>query len=123
TVDSNGTVVTMREMFTIKGMTDPGATIDVKAGTSGSIDLGTTTADMDGNFSIDVMLLKGGTTIKVTSTTDGGSTTEEFNLHRAVGTVVRFTTSLGNVDVELLDEDAPNTVANFMSYFEDYTNS
>jgi cyclophilin family peptidyl-prolyl cis-trans isomerase len=30
--------------------------------------------------------------------------------------VVRFTTTLGNIDVRLLSEDAPNTVTNFLSY-------
>jgi cyclophilin family peptidyl-prolyl cis-trans isomerase len=30
--------------------------------------------------------------------------------------VVRFNTTLGNIDVQLLSEDAPNTVTNFLSY-------
>lgn len=30
--------------------------------------------------------------------------------------VVRFNTTLGNIDVQLLSEDAPGTVANFLSY-------
>jgi peptidyl-prolyl cis-trans isomerase A (cyclophilin A) len=32
------------------------------------------------------------------------------------GPIVRFATSLGNIDVRLLPQDAPQTVANFMSY-------
>ncbi|HET9102309.1 MAG TPA: peptidylprolyl isomerase [Solirubrobacteraceae bacterium] len=32
------------------------------------------------------------------------------------GPVVRFTTTLGNMDVQLLPADAPNTVTNFLSY-------
>jgi peptidyl-prolyl cis-trans isomerase A (cyclophilin A) len=32
------------------------------------------------------------------------------------GEIVRFETSLGNIDVQLLPQDAPNTVANFLSY-------
>jgi cyclophilin family peptidyl-prolyl cis-trans isomerase len=32
------------------------------------------------------------------------------------GPIVRFATSLGNIDVQLLQNDAPNTVANFLSY-------
>ncbi|MBX3439733.1 MAG: peptidylprolyl isomerase, partial [Planctomycetaceae bacterium] len=120
---SNGTLVTTQTMFTIEGQTAPGATIGVTGGPTGQVNLGTTTANSSGHFSIDVSLLIGSTTIKVTSTTEGGSTTEEFNLHRAVGTVVRFASSEGSFDVELLDDDAPITVANFISYFEEYMNS
>jgi cyclophilin family peptidyl-prolyl cis-trans isomerase len=32
------------------------------------------------------------------------------------GKAVRFTTTMGNIDVELLTEDAPETVANFLNY-------
>jgi cyclophilin family peptidyl-prolyl cis-trans isomerase len=32
------------------------------------------------------------------------------------GEFVRFSTSLGNIDVQLLPQDAPNSVANFLSY-------
>src|ERR1044072_3557421 len=41
------------------------------------------------------------------------------------GTVVRMETSLGNIDIELLDSVAPLTVANFMKYVSDgdFTNS
>ena len=41
------------------------------------------------------------------------------------GTVVRMNTSLGNVDIELFDEEAPLTVANFLEHVErgDYDNS
>ena len=35
---------------------------------------------------------------------------------RAANTVVRFDTSLGSFDVELYDDDAPITVANFLAY-------
>lgn len=42
-------------------------------------------------------------------------------LVRAADTYVRFHTNLGNIDVELFNDDAPNTVANFNSY--NYTNS
>jgi cyclophilin family peptidyl-prolyl cis-trans isomerase len=34
----------------------------------------------------------------------------------SAGPIVRFATSLGNIDVQLLPNDAPNTVANFLSY-------
>ena len=49
--------------------------------------------------------------------------TEEFNLHVAEGTVVRFESSQGTFDVELFDEDAPNTVANFLNYSDRYVDS
>lgn len=41
------------------------------------------------------------------------------------GTVVRFATSAGNFDVQLYDDTAPNTVANFLNYVTDgaYTDS
>jgi cyclophilin family peptidyl-prolyl cis-trans isomerase len=41
------------------------------------------------------------------------------------GPIVRFATSLGNIDVRLLPQDAPQTVANFMSYVNSgaYNNS
>ena len=34
----------------------------------------------------------------------------------STGPIVRFATSLGNIDVQLLANDAPNTVTNFLSY-------
>lgn len=34
----------------------------------------------------------------------------------STGPIVRFATGLGNIDVQLLQNDAPNTVANFLSY-------
>jgi cyclophilin family peptidyl-prolyl cis-trans isomerase len=49
--------------------------------------------------------------------------TEEFNLHVAVGTVVRFESSQGTFDVELFDDDAPQTVANFLNYSARYADS
>jgi cyclophilin family peptidyl-prolyl cis-trans isomerase len=43
----------------------------------------------------------------------------------ATGPTVRFATSLGNIDVVMLPDDAPNTVANFLTYVDEgaYTNS
>ncbi len=123
TVPSNDTLVTTQQMFTIAGQTDAGATVTVAGGPDGAVDLGTTTADTNGDFSIDVSPADGATTIMVTAMTDGGATTEQFNLHKAVGAVVRFASSQGMFDVEMLNGDAPNTVANFNSYLNDYVNS
>src|SRR5207244_11772694 len=41
------------------------------------------------------------------------------------GQTVRFETSLGNIDVQLLPNDAPKTVANFLAYLQanTYANS
>lgn len=36
------------------------------------------------------------------------------------GTIVRFTTSMGNIDVELYDARTPLTAANFLSYLPNY---
>ncbi|MCA9075122.1 MAG: peptidylprolyl isomerase [Planctomycetaceae bacterium] len=123
TVESSGTLVTTLETFNIVGTTAAGATVNVVGGDNGQVDLGTTTADTNGDYSIDVDLFEGGTTIMVTSMLGTDSVTEEFNLHRAVGSVVRFDSSMGPIDVEFLDADAPNTVANFFSYLNDYDNS
>ncbi len=40
-------------------------------------------------------------------------------------TYVRFNTTLGNIDVQLLSDEAPLTVANFLQYVDhsDYSNS
>lgn len=44
---------------------------------------------------------------------------------QAYSTTVRFETTLGNIDIEMLEEEAPNTVANFLNYVNDgdYDNS
>lgn len=41
-----------------------------------------------------------------------------FGLNGVTGKVVRMTTNLGNIDVELLGDIAPNTVANFLNYVD-----
>lgn len=43
----------------------------------------------------------------------------------AAATVVRVTTPLGDFDIQLLEDEAPNTVANFLNYVDDgdYENS
>lgn len=123
TMESSDTLVTTLEMFNIAGTTSAGATVNVVGGDTGQIDLGTTTADTNGDYSLDVDLFEGATTIMVTSTLGTDSVSESFNLHRAVGSVVRFDSSMGLIDVEFLDDDAPNTVANFFSYLDDYDNS
>jgi cyclophilin family peptidyl-prolyl cis-trans isomerase len=123
-VESNDTLITQEDTLLIEGMTLPFATVSVTAGTGGSIDLGSVVADADGNYTLIVDLLTGPTTVFVTATDFLERTqTEQFDLHVAVGTVVRFESSLGSFDVELYDEDTPLTVANFLDYMDRYVDS
>lgn len=123
-VESGDILVTNQETFDITGMTLPFATVSVTAGDGGALDLGSVVADADGNYSITIDLFSGPTTIIVTSTDIlERMATEEFELHVAAGTVVRFDTSQGTIDVELFDEDAPLTVANFLDYADRYSDS
>lgn len=48
-----------------------------------------------------------------------------FGLTGVTGKLVRFTTNLGKIDIELLSDAAPNTVANFLAYVDagSYTNT
>ncbi len=48
-----------------------------------------------------------------------------LTLTAAQGTVVRFETNFGNIDIEMKENEAPNTVANFLNYVNngDYDNS
>eukprot|EP00913_Durusdinium_trenchii_P028444 g26672.t1 len=129
-VQSQGTFVTEVNMVTITGNTESGATIDIDSDGDGQFDDGTIVADAQGDYSIDVTLTHnnsnlGANAINVRSTLTGTGFQRStvVNVHYAVGTVVHFNSSVGEFDVELFDTDAPNTVANFMSYFNQYVNS
>jgi cyclophilin family peptidyl-prolyl cis-trans isomerase len=123
-VQSSDTLVTREETLLIEGMTLPFATISITAGGNGGLDLGSVVADSDGNYSLMVDLLHGPTTVMVTATDLLERTvTEQFDLHVAAGTVVRFDSSLGSFDVELYDEDTPMTVENFLDYMDRYIDS
>ena len=121
-IQSNGTLLTDLTQFQIDGTTEAGATITIDVDGDGEFDDGTVVAAADGTFSIDVSLLAGPNPIHVRSISSGtgGARTLEVDVHRAVGTVVRFTTSLGTYDIELLDQEAPLTVANFLNYLARY---
>lgn len=128
TTSNGGVLITKEAAFTIEGTTRAGATVAVDLDGDG-FDDGTAVANAEGEFSIDLMLTstaanRGAFTIKVQATAGGFLDSEQqVRVHFAEGTVVRVRTSRGNVDIELLDDDAPLTVANFVSYEGEYEDS
>ncbi|MCA9048828.1 MAG: peptidylprolyl isomerase, partial [Planctomycetaceae bacterium] len=135
TSQSVGTLVTKNSAFNITGQTAPNAVVAVDLNGAGTFGAATTTADENGLYSVNVTLLNndtnhGANTIQVRATPDGEDISQlssMLDVHFAEGTVVRFTLSKdfdndGSADfydVELLDQDAPNTVANFLQYVAD----
>jgi cyclophilin family peptidyl-prolyl cis-trans isomerase len=118
---SNGTVITRGTVFTIQGVTLPGAIITVDRDGDGQFDDGTTTAAEDGTYSVDITLIhdavnNGANLIVVKADSGTDSSDAQVNVHLAIGTVIRFQTNLGTWDTELLDTDAPVTVQNFLNY-------
>ena len=129
TINSSNALITQNSNFQIDGTTSPNATVQIDVDGDSVFDE-TTQADASGNFSVTVGLTSSSTTgelqrVEVRSTaTDNQSLSEFFNTYVAMGTVVRMNTSLGAVDLELFDQDAPATVANFLNYIESrYDNS
>ncbi|HIE97479.1 MAG: peptidylprolyl isomerase [Fuerstiella sp.] len=135
TAESVGALITKNETFTITGFTAPGATVQVDTDGDGSFTEASTIAAPDGSYVVDATLLhdsvnNGLNAVQLRSVipAEGVDTTSDvINVHLAVGTVVRFETNqdLNNdqvndfYDVELLDSDAPTTVANFLQYTTD----
>ncbi|MCH2203886.1 MAG: peptidylprolyl isomerase [Fuerstiella sp.] len=120
TTPSSNTLVTRNADFVIAGTTAAGAVITIDSDGDGEFDDGTTGTDEAGQFSSIVTLTntsenKGVNTIQVKSSLDGAETIESLDVHLAEGTVLRFASSLGTFDVELLDEDAPQTVTAFLA--------
>ncbi|MCA9037564.1 MAG: peptidylprolyl isomerase [Planctomycetaceae bacterium] len=120
-VASNSTVITRQDMIGISGITVPGSVVDIDTNGDGNFDDGTAAVGADGTFSIDVSLTHDATnhgenSIIVRTTLGNKSQTAAVNAHMAVGTVVRFTSSQGTFDIELLDDDAGETVDNFLAY-------
>lgn len=128
-VESNGTLVTNMENFTLQVATAPGATVAVDSDGDGNFDDAMATADASGNANLDVMLVHDATNNGANSLTVQASNdvdaplTEQIDVHLATGTVVRFDSSLGSWDVELLDEDAPSTVGAFLDDLSRYDSS
>ena len=129
TTDSNGITVVESPDIVVNGNTNAGALVEVDLNGDGNFDDGSTTADGQGNFSLNVTLTNndqnlGQNQINVRSSDTLNQEVEEsISIHYAEGTVVRFETEFGFLDVELLDEDAPRTVANFLSYLPDFEDS
>ncbi|MFY9257003.1 MAG: peptidylprolyl isomerase [Fuerstiella sp.] len=130
-----GAIITKNASFTITGQTAPNATVQVDTNGDSAFDEGATTADASGNYSVTVTLAndsdnEGRNYVQVRSLIVAESVdtvSSPFEVQLALGTVVRFgiNQDLNNdgtndfYDVELLDDDAPITVANFLSYVDD----
>ena len=128
TAQSSDTLVTANSVFQIDGNTAANGAIDIDSDNDGSFDDGSTTADANGDFSANVTLTHdasnhGAHLVRVRVRSGGLEQTESFSVHYAVGTVVRFASSVGNYDVELLDADAPQTVTAFLSDLTRYDES
>lgn len=129
TVQSSGTLLTKQSTIALSGTTLPGATVELSRDTDGLFNDGSVVAGADGKFTVNATLLHnatndGANTITVRAKDSLGRTTsEELDIHLAVGTVVRFNSVLGTMDFELLDDDTPKTVENFLNYQARYANS
>jgi len=128
TVQSSGTLLTGNSTFRIDGATIANGVIEIDSDNDGNFNDSSTTVDSDGNFSTDVTLThndvnNGANLVRVRVRAGGLEQTESFAVHYAVGTVVRFETSLGNFDTELLNVDSPLTVAAFLSDLTRYDTS
>jgi cyclophilin family peptidyl-prolyl cis-trans isomerase len=121
TIQSNGTLITRDELFTVTGTTQGLASIVVDSDGDGSFDDAFAQADPDGNFTFEVMLThtatnQGANRIRIRAEDGPTFGDTAFDVHYALGTVIRFETNAGTFDAELLDADAPVTVANFKAY-------
>jgi len=140
TTSSVGNVlITRNSNFIVAGTTTPLAVVTLDTDGDGSFDDGTVTADTNGNFSTNITLTRrdldttdtsnndqrnGLNVIAVRSTDEANAVQNTtINVDLVLNTVVRFASNLGTYEVELFDTVTPRTVANFMSYFSDYTNS
>ncbi|RLT03691.1 MAG: hypothetical protein DWI22_18050 [Planctomycetota bacterium] len=122
-VQSNGTKITRDATSQVTGMAIPGAAITVDSNDDGIFDNGSGTAGPDGSYTVDVTLSHtvtnhGANELLVRAVFGTSSADVAVAAHLAVGTVVHFATNLGSYDVELLDVEAPLTVANFLSYVD-----
>ena len=122
--DSNGAVITNEETIEFDVVGQAGLVIEIDVDGDGDFDDGTATLDDQGLATVQTTLINDGdnlglNNVRIRGVEDGtplASDPQEFDVHLAIGTVVRFTSNLGTFDVELLDGDAPITVANFLGY-------
>ena len=110
--------ITRDAEYVIEGLTEPNAVVLIDLDGDDDFDDDTVTANAAGLFSYTASLEVGGDNLIVFQTTNaGGDEAFEFQqVHLATGTLLRFESNIGAYDVELLDDDAPNTVANFLTY-------
>jgi len=121
TEQSSGILLTRSSSFIVNGVTAPNASIAVDSNGDGQYDDATATADSSGIYSLTVPLTadgqnKGDHRLVIRATAAAGTADQTVYVHYAVGTLIRFNTTSGTFDVELLNADAPITVANFLSY-------
>jgi cyclophilin family peptidyl-prolyl cis-trans isomerase len=121
-VDSSNTLITKNSSFTITGESEPFALIELDADGNGTFE-SSTSADTFGDYSISTTLThtpqnKGANRLVLRTTSGPNAADTALNVHYALGTVIRFDTTSGTFDAELLDSAAPVTVANFQSYQE-----
>ena len=117
-----------RRTAVLTGTTLPGAEVSVATGGDGLFDDGNVTANAAGEFQITVELVhntqnRGLNDVTVRAQRGDDQVISDLPIHFAIGTVTRVETSLGTVDIELLDSDAPTTVDNFLSYFDRFDRS
>ena len=120
-VSSSDTLITRSSGFLISGATAPLALLSVDSNGDGQFDDASGSANAAGNYSVTVPLSAGGPgrgdyQLVIRAATATGVADTVINVHFATGTLIRFETSAGTYDVELLDAEAPVTVANFLSY-------
>lgn len=120
TLQTSGVLLTKQSDLVLTGTTAPNALVMTNLDGDGLFDDVSTTADADGNFTITIPLThtsqNNGQNFIAMMSGFGATNSASLTVHYATGTVMQFQTALGNIDVEMLDADTPNTVANFLSY-------
>lgn len=128
-LQSSGIRVTGVSQLPITGDATPGATIELSRDGDGQFDDGSVVVGADGKFTINASLLYNTTNRGVNSIVvrvrdnDGNSRSTTLTAQLVQGPLIRFASNRGNIDVELFQSEAPNTVANFLNYLQRYTNS
>jgi RHS repeat-associated protein len=74
----SGSLATATAVVTLRGTTEPGATVALETGADGNFDGGTTIADASGNFAFNVTLAGGGNTLQVMAS-------DPFGQHQTAG--------------------------------------